>query len=81
MISYCVAATDSRICFYDTSHGNVLNRLHLQKRIMQLLRKIEHCTHGVQPAWEETFRLVFISLMQIACSNIVFFRRFAEIGK
>ncbi|XP_075145354.1 neurofibromin 1 isoform X2 [Haematobia irritans] len=50
------AATDSRICFYDNSHGNVLNRLHLQKRIMQLLRKIEHCVHGVQPAWEETFR-------------------------
>ncbi|KAM7364589.1 neurofibromin 1 isoform 1-T1 [Cochliomyia hominivorax] len=50
------AATDSRICFYDTSHGNVLNRLNLQKRIMQLLRKIEHCIHGVQPAWEETFR-------------------------
>lgn len=54
--TFITAATDSRICFYDTSHGNVLNRLHLQKRIMQLLRKIEHCIHGVQPAWEETFR-------------------------
>lgn len=28
----------------------------LQKKIMSLLRKIEHCTNGVQPAWEETFR-------------------------
>lgn len=56
MPALITAATDSRICFYDTSHGNVLNRLHLQKRIMQLLRKIEHCIHGVQPAWEETFR-------------------------
>ncbi|XP_063221250.1 neurofibromin isoform X2 [Bacillus rossius redtenbacheri] len=28
----------------------------LQKRIMALLRKIEHCVNGVQPAWEETFR-------------------------
>ncbi|XP_050358342.1 neurofibromin-like isoform X3 [Nymphalis io] len=27
----------------------------LQKRIMALLRKIEHCVNGVQPAWEETF--------------------------
>ncbi|XP_037896099.1 neurofibromin isoform X1 [Glossina fuscipes] len=50
------AASDFRVCFYDSSHGNALNRLNLQKRIMQLLRKIEHCVHGVQPAWEETFR-------------------------
>ncbi|CAB3257524.1 unnamed protein product [Arctia plantaginis] len=28
----------------------------LQKRIMALLRKIEHCVNGVQPVWEETFR-------------------------
>ncbi|XP_061381532.1 neurofibromin isoform X2 [Danaus plexippus] len=28
----------------------------LQKRIMALLRKIEHCANGVQPVWEETFR-------------------------
>lgn len=28
----------------------------LQKKIMSLLRKIEHCVNGVQPAWEETFR-------------------------
>ncbi|RZF46611.1 hypothetical protein LSTR_LSTR002943 [Laodelphax striatellus] len=31
-------------------------RAALQKRIMVLLRKIEHCVNGVQPAWEETFR-------------------------
>ncbi|KAF7274462.1 hypothetical protein GWI33_012883 [Rhynchophorus ferrugineus] len=31
-------------------------RLALQKRIMALLRKIEHCVKGVHPAWEETFR-------------------------
>ncbi|XP_030756453.1 neurofibromin isoform X2 [Sitophilus oryzae] len=31
-------------------------RLALQKRIMALLRKIEHCSNGVYPAWEETFR-------------------------
>ncbi|KAK9889237.1 hypothetical protein WA026_004512 [Henosepilachna vigintioctopunctata] len=30
-------------------------RAALQKRIMALLRKIEHCVNGVQPAWEETF--------------------------
>ncbi|XP_045482705.1 neurofibromin [Harmonia axyridis] len=30
-------------------------RSSLQKRIMGLLRKIEHCVNGVQPAWEETF--------------------------
>ncbi|CAH1153410.1 unnamed protein product [Phaedon cochleariae] len=29
-------------------------RAALQKRIMALLRKIEHCVNGVQPAWEET---------------------------
>ncbi|XP_047513398.1 neurofibromin isoform X4 [Pieris napi] len=28
----------------------------LQKRIMALLRKIEHCVNGIQPVWEETFR-------------------------
>ncbi|KAF6216642.1 hypothetical protein GE061_000988 [Apolygus lucorum] len=31
-------------------------RAALQKRIMALLRKLEHCVNGVQPAWEETFR-------------------------
>ncbi|KAG7207079.1 hypothetical protein KM043_000959 [Ampulex compressa] len=38
--------------------SNVLitGRAALQKRIMALLRKIEHCVNGVQPAWEETFR-------------------------
>ncbi|XP_017855685.1 PREDICTED: neurofibromin isoform X1 [Drosophila arizonae] len=49
------SATDTRICFFENSHGNV-SRGKLQKRIMPLLRKIEHCVHGVQPAWEETFR-------------------------
>ncbi|KAI5740359.1 hypothetical protein M8J76_003040 [Diaphorina citri] len=28
----------------------------LQKRIVTLLRKIEHCVNGVLPAWEETYR-------------------------
>ncbi|XP_046387119.1 neurofibromin isoform X3 [Ischnura elegans] len=44
--------------------SNILTtgRAALQKRIMALLRKIEHCANGVQPfvsvpkAWEETFR-------------------------
>ncbi|XP_017785481.1 PREDICTED: neurofibromin isoform X3 [Nicrophorus vespilloides] len=31
------------------------HRALLQKRIMVILRKIEHCINGVQPAWEETF--------------------------
>ncbi|XP_054264930.1 neurofibromin isoform X3 [Macrosteles quadrilineatus] len=31
-------------------------RAALQKRIMALLRKIDHSGNGVQPAWEETFR-------------------------
>ncbi|KAF5294854.1 hypothetical protein FQA39_LY00338 [Lamprigera yunnana] len=37
--------------------SNVLTtgRAALQKRIMVLLRRIEHCVNGVQPAWEETF--------------------------
>jgi neurofibromin 1 len=30
-------------------------RAALQKRIMTLLRKIEHCTTGVLQAWEESF--------------------------
>lgn len=33
----------------------MIGRAALQKRIMALLRKIEHCVNGVQPAWEETF--------------------------
>ncbi|CAH0561866.1 unnamed protein product [Brassicogethes aeneus] len=45
------ASGESRMCFPD--HGN--GRAALQKRIMALLRKIEHCVNGVQPAWEETF--------------------------
>lgn len=55
-IMLITASTDTRISFFENSHGNVLSRLTLQKRIMTLLRKIEHCVHGVQPAWEETFR-------------------------
>ncbi|XP_055848107.1 neurofibromin isoform X2 [Episyrphus balteatus] len=51
------ASTDTRFCFYENVHGNsVLSRMMLQKRIMLLLRKIEVCANGVQPAWEETFR-------------------------
>ncbi|XP_044742019.1 neurofibromin [Chrysoperla carnea] len=46
------ASGESRIGFYEHTHG----RAALQKRIMALLRKIEHCVNGVQPAWEETFR-------------------------
>ncbi|XP_071054810.1 neurofibromin isoform X2 [Onthophagus taurus] len=42
---------DSRMFFPDHTNG----RTALQKRIMALLRKIEHCVNGVQPAWEETF--------------------------
>lgn len=43
---------DSKFTFYEQNQGRVL----LQKKIMALLRKIEHCVNGVQPAWEETFR-------------------------
>ncbi|XP_012162697.1 neurofibromin isoform X2 [Ceratitis capitata] len=50
------SAGDTRICFYETNHGNAYNRLALQRRMMSLLRKIEHCADGVQTAWEETFR-------------------------
>ncbi|XP_072156372.1 neurofibromin isoform X3 [Bemisia tabaci] len=46
------ASEDSCVCFRNQNHG----RAALQKRIMALLRKIEHCVNGVQPAWEETFR-------------------------
>ncbi|XP_057319291.1 neurofibromin [Microplitis mediator] len=46
------ASGESRMCYYEHSQG----RAALQKRIMALLRKIEHCVNGVQPAWEETFR-------------------------
>ncbi|XP_036229152.1 neurofibromin isoform X3 [Bactrocera oleae] len=51
-----LASSDTRICFYETNHGNAYNRLALQRRMMNLLRKIEHCVDGVQTAWEETFR-------------------------
>lgn len=43
---------ESKFCFYEQNQGRIL----LQKKIMSLLRKIEHCVNGVQPAWEETFR-------------------------
>lgn len=46
------AATQSRFCFYEHTQGRAV----LQKHIMSLLRRIEHCVNGVQPAWEETFR-------------------------
>ncbi|XP_013143458.1 PREDICTED: neurofibromin isoform X1 [Papilio polytes] len=41
-----------RGCYYKNIHSSAA----LQKRIMALLRKIEHCVNGVQPVWEETFR-------------------------
>lgn len=44
----------SRLCFSSSEQNQ--GRALLQKKIMSLLRKIEHCTNGVQPAWEETFR-------------------------
>ncbi|XP_049859509.1 neurofibromin isoform X2 [Schistocerca gregaria] len=46
------ASGESRIYYREQNQG----RAALQKRIMALLRKIEHCINGVQPAWEETFR-------------------------
>lgn len=45
------ATGESRMSFPEHANG----RAALQKRIMGLLRKIEHCVNGVQPAWEETF--------------------------
>nr|XP_023020941.1 neurofibromin isoform X3 [Leptinotarsa decemlineata] len=45
------ASGETRPCFPDHVNG----RAALQKRIMTLLRKIEHCVNGVQPAWEETY--------------------------
>ncbi|XP_037923398.1 neurofibromin isoform X2 [Hermetia illucens] len=44
--------TDTKFSFYEDTKG----RIALRKNIMSLLRKIEHCVNGVQPAWEETFR-------------------------
>lgn len=46
------ANTESRFCFYEHTQG----RIALQKTIMSLLRKIEHCMDGVFLSWEETFR-------------------------
>ncbi|XP_057670020.1 neurofibromin isoform X1 [Diorhabda carinulata] len=45
------ASGENRVYFPDHLTG----RAALQKRIMSLLRKIEHCVNGVQPAWDETF--------------------------
>ncbi|XP_055550326.1 neurofibromin isoform X2 [Wyeomyia smithii] len=45
-------SVESRYNFYEHTQGRVA----LQKNIMSLMRKIEHCVNGVQPAWEETFR-------------------------
>ncbi|KAK6622690.1 hypothetical protein RUM43_008532 [Polyplax serrata] len=45
------ASGDSKL-FREYHNG----RAALQKRIVALLRKIEHCVNGVHPAWEETFR-------------------------
>ncbi|XP_034936145.1 neurofibromin isoform X2 [Chelonus insularis] len=39
-----------------TSTALTTGRTALQKRIMALLRKIEHCASGVQSAWKETYR-------------------------
>lgn len=46
------ATSESRFCFYEHTQGRAV----MQKHIMSLLRRIEHCVNGVQPAWEETFR-------------------------
>ncbi|KAK7864725.1 hypothetical protein R5R35_013611 [Gryllus longicercus] len=46
------ASGETRVHYREQNEG----RAALQKRIMALLRKIEHCVNGVQPAWEETFR-------------------------
>lgn len=43
---------ESRYCYYEHTQGRVA----LQKNIMSLVRKIEYCVNGVQPAWDETFR-------------------------
>lgn len=44
--------TESKFCFYEHTQG----RLALQKKIMSLLRKIEHGVNGVKHSWEETFK-------------------------
>ncbi|XP_055698238.1 neurofibromin isoform X5 [Phlebotomus papatasi] len=46
------SGSESKFCFFDHTQGRVA----LQKHIFGLLRKIEHCANGVQPAWEETYR-------------------------
>ncbi|XP_020288690.1 neurofibromin isoform X3 [Pseudomyrmex gracilis] len=43
---------ESRLHYQEHSDG----RASMQKKILFLLRKIEHCVNGVQPAWEETFK-------------------------
>ncbi|XP_046596266.1 neurofibromin isoform X2 [Neodiprion lecontei] len=60
------ASGESRIYYHEHNHG----RAALQKRIMTLLRKIEHCVNGVQPAWEETFRN-----WELACRQLSNYRK------
>ncbi|XP_025987354.2 neurofibromin isoform X2 [Solenopsis invicta] len=43
---------ETRLCYQEYNHG----RATLQKKILSLLRKIEVCVNGIQPAWEETFK-------------------------
>lgn len=43
---------EAKYCYFEHVQG----RLALQKVIMSMLRKIEHCVNGVQPSWEETYR-------------------------
>ncbi|XP_034188157.1 neurofibromin 1 isoform X2 [Osmia lignaria lignaria] len=55
---YLELAQASTVLITASGESKIYNygRAALQKRIMALLRKIEHCVNGVQPAWEETFR-------------------------
>ncbi|XP_018362342.1 PREDICTED: neurofibromin isoform X1 [Trachymyrmex cornetzi] len=43
---------ETKLYYQEYNYGRVT----LQKKILSLLRKIEHCVNGIQPAWEETFR-------------------------
>ncbi|XP_076386906.1 neurofibromin 1 isoform X1 [Megachile rotundata] len=53
---YLELAQASTVLITASGESKIYNygRAALQKRIMALLRKIEHCVNGVQPAWEET---------------------------
>ena len=58
----------SKLGFFEHAQG----RMTLQKRIMALLRNIEHCVNGVQPAWEETFRYDKLTKKKIkTLSNLI----------